>query len=105
MAKDVPPKLATKATSYVLDKSERKKSGRGVVRARLPLFISNEDMDDNKKSLEKSGVLIDGATETVKHKIKKTRRWISWGYDDTYRCFIDSIYAFFIDTTNLWLLH
>ena len=32
------------------------------------------------KSLEDSGLLIDGATETVKHKIKKARRRISWGY-------------------------
>ena len=30
-----------------------------------------------KKSLEDSGVLIDGVTETVKNEIKKTRRWIS----------------------------
>ena len=30
-----------------------------------------------KKSLEDSGVLIDGVTETVKDEIKKTRRWIS----------------------------
>ena len=28
------------------------------------------------KSLEDSGVLIDGVTETVKHEIKKTKRWI-----------------------------
>ena len=38
------------------------------------LFISNEDMNDITKiveSLEKSGLLIDGANETVKHEIKK----------------------------------
>ena len=38
------------------------------------LFISNEDMDDIIKKvepLEKSGLLIDGASETVKHEIKK----------------------------------
>ena len=37
---------------------------------RFTLFISNETMDDIIKiaeSLEKSGLLIDGATETVKH--------------------------------------
>ena len=35
------------------------------------LFILNEDMDDvikTVKSLEDSGLLIDGATETVKHE-------------------------------------
>ena len=37
-------------------------------------FISNEDMSDITKiikSLEDSGALIDGVTETVKHEIKK----------------------------------
>ena len=32
------------------------------------------------KSLEDSGLLIDEVTEIVKHKIKKTRRWISWSF-------------------------
>ena len=76
LAKDVLPKLATKATSSVLDKPERKISGRGAVRAEkgFTLFISNEDMDDIFKiveSLKKLGLLIDSATETVKHKTKK----------------------------------
>ena len=38
------------------------------------LFVSNEDMNDVItiiKSLEDSSVSINGATETVKHKIKK----------------------------------
>ena len=38
------------------------------------LVISNEDMDDSVnviRSLENSGVLIDGASETIKHEIKK----------------------------------
>ena len=73
MAKDILPKLATKATLFILDKFERKQ---GAVRAGkgFTLFISNEDMDDIIKiveSLENSGLLIDGATETVKHEIKK----------------------------------
>ena len=37
-------------------------------------FISNKDMNDIikiVKSLEDSGVLIDGVNETVKHEIKK----------------------------------
>ena len=40
---------------------------------RFTLFILNEDMNIIKitKSLEDSGVLIDGVTVTVKHGIKK----------------------------------
>ena len=54
----------------------RKINGKVVVRAGkgFTLFISNEDLDDIIKiveSLEKSGLLLDGANETVKHKIKK----------------------------------
>ena len=49
------------------------------------------------KSLENSVLLIDGATETVEHK-KKTnkqkKRCISWCYDGTYGCFIESTYGF-----------
>ena len=53
-------------------------SGVGVMRPRkgFTLFVSNEDMDYIIKivaSLEKSGLLIDGATETVKHEIKKQK--------------------------------
>ena len=46
------------------------------------LFILNEDMNHIKiiKSLENSGVLIDGVAETVKDEIKKTRRQISWSF-------------------------
>ena len=39
----------------------------------LTLFISNEDLHDVIKTvepLEKSGLLIDGVTEVVKHEIK-----------------------------------
>ena len=35
------------------------------------MFISNEDLDHNNISLTKSGELIHGASETVKHEIKK----------------------------------
>ena len=61
---------------FVLDKFEREISGQGPVRAGkgLPLFISNENTEEIIKivvSLEKSGLLIDGATETVKCEIKK----------------------------------
>ena len=46
-----------------------KGAGRGFT-----LFLSNEDMDDIIKiveSLEKSGLLFDGASETVKHQKKQ----------------------------------
>ena len=70
------PKLVTEAISSTLDKFERKISGRGAVRAWkwFNFIILNDDMDDInkiKKSLEYSGLLIDGATETVEHEIKK----------------------------------
>ena len=76
LAKDVLPQLASKATSFLLDKFDRKISGQGPVRARkgFALFISNEDMDDIIKiveSIKKSSLLIDGATETVKNSTKK----------------------------------
>ena len=63
----------------VLDKFKRKKSGRGAVRARkgLALLISNKDKNDNiiiVESLEKSGLLINGVTESVKHEIKKEQK-------------------------------
>ena len=79
MAKDVLHKLATEATSSVLD-IFGKKTEQGAVRTgrEFTLFISNEDMDDITKrvvSLVKSGLLIiHGASETVKHKIKKTQK-------------------------------
>ena len=47
-----------------------------------------------EKSLEDSGVSIDGLTETVKHK-KKTRKPISWGFVSTFSCFINATSNFF----------
>ena len=48
LAKDTLPKLATNATSSLLDSFERNISGKGTVRARkkFTLFILNEDIDD-----------------------------------------------------------
>ena len=40
-------------------------------------MISNKDKDDNiiiVESLEKSGLLINGVTESVKHEIKKEQK-------------------------------
>ena len=81
LAKDVLPKLATKATSFLLDKFEKIIiiiiiTGQAAVKAGtgFTLFISNEDVGDIIKiveSLGKSGLLIDGASKTVKHEIKK----------------------------------
>ena len=81
-ATDNLPGLVTNLASYAINKFERTTSGKGAVRAMkgFTLFISNEDMNGIIKiikSLEDSNLLIDGITETVKHEIKKTRRWIS----------------------------
>ena len=70
------PGLVSNLTSNAIYKFKRKISGKGAVRAGkgFGLFISNEDINDfikTIKSLEDSGVLIDGVTETVKNKIKK----------------------------------
>ena len=53
------------------------RAGKGIT-----IHISNEDIGDIIRiiiSLEHLGVLIDGVSETVKHEIKKRRRWISLG--------------------------
>ena len=59
-----------------MNKFERKISGEGAVKAGkgFTLLISHEDMNDIIKvikSLEDSGLLIDGVTEAVKHEIEK----------------------------------
>ena len=53
------------------------------------LFITNEDINDVMKiikSLEDSGVLTDGVTETVKKEIKK--KMITWSFATTFSSFI-----------------
>ena len=74
LARDNLPGLVSYLTSNVINKFERKISGKGAVRAGkgFTLFISDKDMNDiikPIKSLEDSGILIDGGTETVKHEI------------------------------------
>ena len=54
------------------------------------------------KSLEDSGVLIDGVTETVKDEIKKTRSWISWGLVSTISRFISATHNFFSNKRYKW---
>ena len=68
------------------------RAGKGFV-----LFITNEDMNaiiKIIKSLEDSGVLVDEVTETVKHQIKKTRKWIS-DKSGTFSRFISACSNFF----------
>ena len=76
------PGLVGNLTLCAINKFDRKRSGRGAVRAGkiFTLFISNKDMNDimiTIKPLEDLGILTDGVPETVKHEIK-TRRRISW---------------------------
>ena len=76
LARDNLPGLVSNLTSNAINKFERTINGKGAVREGkgFTLFISNEDKDDIIKiikSLEDSGVLIDGVTETVKHETKK----------------------------------
>ena len=78
LARDNLPGFVSNLTSSAISKFGRKISGRGTVRAGKgsTLFISNEDLNDiikNIKSVEDSGVLIDGVTETVKHEIKNNK--------------------------------
>ena len=76
LAWDNLPGLVSNLTSNVINKFERKISGKGVFRAGkgFTLFISNEDMNGIIriiKSFDDSGVLTDGVTETVTDEIKK----------------------------------
>ena len=76
LARDNLPGLVSNLASNAVNKFERKISGKGAVRGGKGyiLFISNEDMNGLIKiikSLEDSGVLIDGVSETVKHEKKK----------------------------------
>ena len=75
LARNNLPGLVISLTSSAINKLDRKISGKGALRAgkEFILFISNEDTNDIiriKKSLEDSGVLIIGVTETVKHETK-----------------------------------
>ena len=90
-----------------MNKFERKIIGEGAVRAGkgFTLLISNEDINDIIKvikSLEDSGLLIDGVTKTVKHEIKKTRRRISWYFVSTLSHFISVTSNFFSSKRYKW---
>ena len=69
------------------------------------LFFVKEDMNDIIKiirSLEGSGVLIYGVTETIKHEIKKQKRQISWSFVSTFNCFSSKISDFFSSKSYKW---
>ena len=66
---------------HIINKFERKVSWKGAVTAgkRFTLFIPNKNINDimkTEKSLEDSGVSIDGLTETVKHKKTQESRFL-----------------------------
>ena len=93
--------LVSSITSNTMNKFEKEVNGKGDVRVvkGFTLFISNEDMNDIIKiikSLEDSRVLIYGVTETVKHEIKKIRKWICWCFLSTFGCFIGTTCDSFI---------
>ena len=76
LARDHLSGLVSNLTSNAINKFDRKISAKRAFRAGkgFPLFISNEDMSGVTKfikSLEDSGALIDGVTETIKGEIKK----------------------------------
>ena len=62
---------------------QKKFCGQKVMRAEIgiTLIISNEDLAEIIriiKSLQKSGLSFDGISQTVKNKIRKTRKLSSW---------------------------
>ena len=107
LARDNLPGLVNNLTSNAINKFERKINGKGVVRAEkgFDLFIWNEDVNDIIeiiRSLEDSGILIDGFTETVKHEIKKTRRRISLSIFSTFSRFISATSNFSSSKKYKW---
>ena len=75
LARDNLSGLVSSLNSSAVNKFAKKISGKGAVRARkgFILFISNKYVNDVIKiikSLEDSGVLIDGVTDSGKHEIK-----------------------------------
>ena len=105
LAKDILPQVQVKKTSSVINNSERKMRwnavGEKFVKARkgFTLFILNKGIDNIiriSELREKSGVLSDGVTETVKPEIKKWKTPIFRSFVSTYGCFIDRTSGFFI---------
>ena len=107
LARDNLPGLLNNLILNAVNKFEIKISVKEDVRAgkRFTLFISREDMNDIIKiikALEESGVLIEGVTGTVKHEIKKTRRYISWRFVSTFIRFKSVLSNFFSSKSYKW---
>ena len=84
------PGSVSNLTLSEINTFNRKISGKEAVRAGKGFTLYMNDIIKIIKSLEDSGVLIDGVTETVKNKIKKTRRWISSSFTSTFSRFIST---------------
>ena len=99
--------LVSNLASNAINKFERETNGKRAAKAGkgFTLFILNENMNDIIKIIklfEDSGVLIDRVIETVKHEIKKTRRWIPWSFVSTFSCFINTLSNFFSSKRYKW---
>ena len=97
------PKLATKVNLSILDVFEKKVSRWGVVKVErgFTLSISNGEMNYIIRvvtSLESLGLLIDGATGTVKHEIK-TEVWALLTVMTLMFASLNDTYDFFIIQT------
>ena len=100
-------RLVSNLASNATNKFERKMSRKEAVRVGkgFNILFSNEYMNDIIKTinlLEDFGVLIAGVTETVKHEIKKTRRWVSWSFFSTFGCFNSATSDFFSSKICKW---
>ena len=99
------PGLVSNLTSSAINKSDRKIIAKEHARARkgFTFFTSNEDINDIikvKKSLEDSGILLDGVTKAVKYEIKKRR--IYWSFVSTFSCFINTTSKFLSSKRYKW---
>ena len=92
--------IASNAALGAINNFERRISSKGATKG-FTLFISNVDTDDIKiiKSLEDSGVLINGVTEIVKHEIEKKKEG---RFYSTFGCFIGTTCDFFSGKICRW---
>ena len=107
LARDNLPGLVNNLASNAINKFKRKISGKEVVSAGKGFisFILNEDVNKIIKTIESlkdSNELIHGINETVKHRIKKTRRPISSCFVSTFGCFISATSDFFSTKRYKW---
>ena len=107
LARDTLPGFISNLASNAINKFERKRNGKGAVRAGkgFTQFMSIEDVNDiitNIKSFEDSNKLIDGIIETVKHEIKITERQFPSCLVSTFSHFISAISDFFSSKRYNW---